>query len=406
MKIIIVDSVFSPFGGGQKIAYDTYKILEKNGHNVFYWGMDKKPYFEEDYKYLKYFTPYYFGAKDYLKNPIKYYYNYRAQKDLEKFVDLINPDLIHYHSFWCLSSAVFNVRKDIPKILTIHDARCCPATTLLYKNKVYCKDFPCKNGNFIPCIANKCSGNSLEASIRKSLSYFITIRDFQRINKFLTPSNALRNNMLKANIGINSNDIYTVNNFLNNDELKIIPNYSNKNYFLYCGRLTYVKGLHYLLEAMKDLPKEIKLKIAGTGPEEENLKRYVKDNNLNNVEFLGFKNREELKELYQNCISTILPCNWFEIFGMTNIESFINGKSVIASNIGGIPEIVEDNITGQLFEPGNVEQLKECILNYWNNPNLVVEHGKNGYQKAVTQYNEERYYNELMKIYKEMLNIK
>ena len=89
---------------------------------------------------------------------------------------------------------------------------------------------------------------------------------------------------------------------------------------------------------------------------------------------------------------------------MTNIESFINGKPVIASNIGGIPEIVEHNVNGLLFEPANIEQLKECILTYWNNPELVIEHGKNGYQKAITHYTEERYYNELMKVYEEVIN--
>ena len=57
--------------------------------------------------------------------------------------------------------------------------------------------------------------------------------------------------------------------------------------------------------------------------------QYAKENNLDNVKFLGFKNREEIKEAYQNCIATIVPSNWFEIFGMINIESFINGKPVI-----------------------------------------------------------------------------
>lgn len=406
MKILIVDSLFSPNGGGQKIAYDTYKLLKVNGHEVFYWGMDKKPYFEDNYKYVKYFTPYYIGKKDYLKNPIKYYYNYRAKNDLEKFVNLIKPDLIHYHSFWGVSTAIFNIDKNIPKVLTIHDARCCPIGTLMFKNKNLCKKQYCKKGNFLPCITNKCAKNSIEASIRRSFACFIDRNNFKYIDRFITPSSALKEKMLYAEYVINKEKIFAVNNFLNKDELKINPNYSNQGYFLYIGRLSYEKGVHYLLEAMKDLPKDIKLKIAGTGVEEDKLKQYVKENNLSNVEFLGFKNREEIKELYQNCISTILPSNCFEIFGMTNVESFINGKPVIASNIGGIPEIVEDNINGLLFEPGNVEQLKGCILKYWNNPNLVVGHGKNAYQKAITQYAEERYYKELIKIYKEIVNEK
>ncbi len=404
MKILIVDSLFSPHGGGQKIAYDTYKILQKNGHKVFYWGMDKEPYFEKNYEYLKFFTPYYTGTKDYLKNPIKYYYNYKAKKDLEEFIRVIKPDLIHYQSFWGLSTAVFKVDKKIPKLLTIHDARCCPVSTLMCKDKYYCKEQYCKKGNFLPCVINKCAKNSLEASIRRAFLSLLDIHNFKYINKFITPSSALKDKIINAEIGIKDDKIYTINNFLNSSELQTIPNYTNKGYFLYIGRLSKEKGVNYLLEAVKDLPRNIKFKIVGTGAEEKALKEYVLSNQLDNVEFLGFKNREEITAIYQNCIATILPCNWFEIFGMTNIESFINGKAVIASNIGGIPEIVEDNVNGLLFEPGNVEELKNCILKYWNNPELAVEHGENGYQKAITQYTEERYYKELIKVYEEVLN--
>ena len=132
----------------------------------------------------------------------------------------------------------------------------------------------------------------------------------------------------------------------------------------------------------------------------------AKENNLDNVEFVGFKNREEIKEYYQNCIATILSCNWFENFPTTNMESFINGKPVIASNIGGIPEQLEHNKTGLLFEPANVEHLKECILTYWNNHELVKKHGLNGYEKAKNQYTEKRYYKELMQVYETILKEK
>ena len=100
----------------------------------------------------------------------------------------------------------------------------------------------------------------------------------------------------------------------------------------------------------------------------------------------------------------MVPSNCFEAFGMVNIEAFINGKPVIASNIGGIPEIVENNINGLLFEPGNVEQLRECILRYWNNPQLVIDHGINAYQTATKNYTESVYYKKLMHVYNEVIN--
>ena len=86
-----------------------------------------------------------------------------------------------------------------------------------------------------------------------------------------------------------------------------------------------------------------------------------------------------------------------------NKIKIINGKPSIASNIGGIPEIVEHNKTGLLFEPRNTEQLKECILTYWNNPDLVKEHGEKAYKKAIEKYTEERYYKEMANMYRMVL---
>ena len=405
MKILIIDSLFTNYGGGQIIAYNTYKILRQNGHEVFFWGMDKKPYFEENYEYSKYFTPHYKGNIDYIKNPIKYYYNYKAKQDLDNLINFVNPDIVHIHSTFGITLSILDSCYDIPIVMTLHDAGLiCPSGNLMFKNTKYCNNLLCKNGHFYNCLLNKCNQNKWEPSIRRTLLSYINKNKIKKIHKFITPSNALMNLSISANIGITADKILTINNFLtNNDFQNIQPNYDHKGYFLYAGRLSKEKGVHYLIEAMKDLYRDIELHIVGKGPDEEKLKQYSQENELDNVKFLGFKNREEIKEEYQNCIATILPCNWFENFPTTNMESFINGKPVIASNIGGIPEQIEHNKTGLLFEPANVEQLKKCILQYWNNKDLVIEHGKNAYEKAKTQYTEERYYRELIQVYEEII---
>lgn len=405
MNILQINNYFSLVGGAEVIAYNTYKLLECNGHNSFFWSTDYKPFIENNYKYQKFFTKYTGGINNYLKNPVRYFYNIQAKRDFKNFIDLIQPDIIHIHSLDFVTSSILPNCKNIPTVYTVHGPNiCCPAGSLMFKNSKFCKNLNCRNRMFFSCIINRCAQNSIEASIRRSILLTINSYNYKYIKKFITPSNALRECVLNSNIGIAPNNIITINNFVSNNEIQNIkPNYENKSYFLYVGRLSKEKGIHYLLGAMKDLPKDIEIHIVGTGKEEENLKQYAKENNLDNVKFLGFKNREEIKEEYQNCIATILPCNWFENFPTTNMESFINGKPVIAANIGGIPEQVEDNKTGLLFDPANVEQLKECIMKYWKNPNLVIEHGKNAYQKAKTQYTEERYYNELMKVYEKVL---
>ena len=405
IKILLIHIYFEPAGGAEVIAYDSMKLLQKYGHNVRFLALKGDNYFDKKYPYINDFTTGVKSTKDYLKSPLSYYYNFKAQRDVNKVIKEFKPDLIHLHNIISgFSPAILKCCKDYPTVMTVHDVGiACPATTLMLRNEKFCMTQKCRNGNGINCILNKCEKNSLEGSIRKAIRYFIIHNNIKYIDHFITPSQTLKQHILLCNTKINANQISVVNNFLPDEAITAQPSFNNTGYFLYIGRLAKPKGVHYLLEAMKDLPKDIKLHIVGTGKEEQALKEYAKEHNLDNVEFLGFKNREEIKEEYQNCIATILPSNCFENFPTTNMESFINGKPVIASNIGGIPEQVEHNKTGLLFEPGNVEQLKECILKYWDSPKLVVEHGVNAYSKAVNLYSTSNYYKSIMNIYRTLL---
>lgn len=407
VKILYINGSFINDSGCGVIAEKTSNLFKNNGFEVEIFT-SKGFCYDKNYKYSPLFPEMFNTPKKYLKNIFKYYYNLTAAKNLEKVLKDFRPDIIHVHSLRA-SSLTYSALKPcidskVPIIMTLHDCfLVCPMMTLIKSNRTNCK-MECKGLNKLPCVFNNC-GNNLEQSFRFAMMSFINkLTGYDKyIKKFITPSNALKNLILSADIGIDKNRITTVNNFISNDELKTVPNYDNKGYFLYTGRLSREKGIHYLLQAMTDLPKEIQLHVVGTGPQEKELKEYAQNHNLDNVKFLGFKKREDIKKEYQNCIATILPCNWFENFPTTNMESFINGKPVVASDIGGIPEQVENNKTGLLFKPANVEQLKECIMTYWNNPELATAHGKNAYQKAITQYTEERYYNDILQIYKEVL---
>lgn len=408
IKILYINGSFDNSSGCAVIAKNTYEIFKNRNFEVAYFTT-KGATCERGYKYEKYFPEHFNTITKYILNQWRYYYNRTAKSNIEKLLKDFAPDIVHVHSLR-QSSMTYSVlapiiKKRIPIVMTLHDTfLICPTMKLIKGNGNFC-NADCKGLNKLYCILNNC-GDTKELSFRwATMSYVNKITGFDKhIKKFITPSNALRDLMIKYNDDINENNIVTINNFLSNDEIKDIqPNYNNKGYFLYIGRLSKEKGVNYLLQAVKELPKEIELHIVGKGPEEENLKKYAGANNLDNVKFLGFKNRKKIKEEYQNCIATILPCNWFEIFGMTNIESFINGKPVIASNIGGIPEIVENNVNGLLFEPANVEQLKKSILSYWNNPELVVKHGKNAYEIAKEKFTEKNYYNNIKDIYVNIL---
>ena len=406
MKILTMHAYFSPFRGGETIAYNTFKMLQDAGHEVVYMAADRKPYFEENYEYSKYFIKDITSVKAYLKRPYAYYYNFEAKRNVNKLLDDFQPDLVHIHNvITCFSPAVLECLKNVPTIMTVHDSGIiCPASTLMYKNKQMCTNIYCKKGNIINCLLNKCDSGKLEPSIRKTLrAYFIT-KNLKYIDKYITPSDALKKLILQADIGIKEEDITTINTFIKTEGKA--PNYTNEGYFLYLGAVTKEKGLIYLLDAFKDMPENIKLHIAGKGRDEEEIKQYAKDNNITNVEFLGFISDEERDKQNKNCIATILPCNWFENCPSVPLEGYIYGKPAIASDIGGIPEHVKNNETGFLFEPGNVEQLKKCITEYVNNPQLAVKHGENAYNTAINKYSEKRYFNELIEAYNILLECK
>ena len=142
------------------------------------------------------------------------------------------------------------------------------------------------------------------------------------------------------------------------DKTKVMP---KEKYFLFFGRLSYEKGVRTLLETFKELPN-CKLKIAGTGPKEEELKDYVHTMGMDNVEFLGYKRGKELQNLVKEAYFVIVPSEWYENNPMTIIEAYSEGTPVIGAKIGGIPEIVVENETGYQFVSGDSCDMKSKVM--------------------------------------------
>jgi glycosyltransferase involved in cell wall biosynthesis len=174
---------------------------------------------------------------------------------------------------------------------------------------------------------------------------------------------------------------------------------ADQGYALYFGRLSREKGVETLLEAHKAVCEAIELKVVGTGPLEAGLRDIHPQ-----VDFLGYQSGEALEQIIANSAFVVVPSEWYENCSMVVLEAMALGKPIIGSRTGGIPEQVEDGITGFLFEMGNVDELAEKMKLLSQSPYLRCQMGQAARTRLEQEYSLEGHCTNLLKIYEELLS--
>lgn len=151
------------------------------------------------------------------------------------------------------------------------------------------------------------------------------------------------------------------------------------------GRLSKEKGPSYLIEALSALEGiDFECLIVGEGPLRKQLEELVEKRHLQErVKFLGFQ--ENVIQFMQKMDVIVLP-SINETFGITIVEAFALKKVVVASEVGGIPELVKNNVTGLLFPAKDSAALAERLLYIHNNKEDSVKMGENGYEFAMRNF--------------------
>ena len=166
--------------------------------------------------------------------------------------------------------------------------------------------------------------------------------------------------------------------------------YKRQDYYCFIGRLSHEKGAKTLIEAANALPQH-KLVIIGGGPLEDELKSMAGKH----IELAGFKQWSEIKRLVGKARFSVIPSEWYENNPLSVIEAQCLGTPVLGARIGGIPELISEE-TGMTFESRHTADLKEKIEAMYgrtfNNAKIAAASHK--------RYNAERYYNEIITVYK------
>ena len=180
-------------------------------------------------------------------------------------------------------------------------------------------------------------------------------------------------------------------------------NDSAGNYILFAGRITEEKGIWLLLEIARAFPK-IQFKVAGTGPELESVKLKVKGEKLLNIEMLGFQEKAQMQKLISSARLILVPSVWYENYPLAVLEAQAAGKAVLASNSGGIPEMIENWQTGFLARRGKAADFIDKIKEIYSDEALLDRVGKAAREAAFTRNDPERHYQEILKIYEKVLD--
>lgn len=410
MNILIANWTWYPSGGDWTYIDSVCKLYESKGHTIIPFSVKNEKNFKTPYS--KYFIEGIDYNKFYKKiaivSGIKTFansiYSVEAKNKLQLLLSETKIDIAQLNnisSYQTPSIIPILKKAKIPIVWRILDYRLiCPNSTFLSHGKI-CE--ACHKHKYYNCIIKKCKKDSLLASTLFAIeSYAYYLGPYHKqVDMFLFQSEFTRDMFVKYGYDIKRTHIIE-NSY---DYSNIRPNYEGKNYILYFGRISQEKGILTLLNAMKNLP-DIQLKIVGDGPEQENYVSYANKNALSNVSFLGPKWGKDLDPIIKNCEFAIVPSEWYEPSPYVVLQSFAYGKPVVASNIGGLKDLILNNENGLLFKSGDSISLAQTIRNLMSDKNLIREMGVNARMILEKKYNSERYYSDTISVFTNLINSK
>lgn len=326
------------------------------------------------------------GAMRDAQKAMAFLWNKEAERAMEQAIQDFHPDVIHLHNIYHhLSTSILKpIRAHrIPCVQTLHDYKLACPNYKMYTEDAICER--CKGGRYLEAVKHRClfpttAGNML-AALEMGMSKFTQSYE-KTVGLFLASSEFIRNKMIEWGEPPSKIDVVT-----NVTNMPATVGSREGNYILAAARLSTEKGFEYLIRAAARVP-EVKIKIAGTGPEESRLKVLAQSLDAVNVEFVGFQRQDELREIRRKAQAFVITSVWYENAPFAVIEAMADGLPIISHRVGGLPELVEDGYNGLLVESKNIEQLatalKRVAFGIECDP---VKMAENSRTKAMTKYN-------------------
>jgi glycosyltransferase involved in cell wall biosynthesis len=390
MKILLINDIGTATGGAELQMLSLRQGLRNLGHDVRLFSSLATPV--PNSKQLADYSC--FGTNT-LIQVLSQTVNPSAYLKLRQILQKFRPDVVHVRMFmWQMSPIILSLLKDLPCIYqTAVYKAICPVGTKVLPNGSTCPSPP-----GIACLSNSCLTLQSWAVLMLQHRLWQYWRD--AFDVVVALSQGMKIQLEEAGIKpvevvYNGVPIKPKQSFL-----KAIPT------VVYAGRLVSEKGVEILLRAFAQTQLQIpqsQLLIAGDGTEKANLQTLSQDLGINHlVRWLGYLPQEEMEQQFDGAWVQVIPSQWAEPFGNVTTEAMMRGRAVIASAVGAQPEIVRDGETGFLVTPGDVFALAAKLTLLFSQPQLAEQMGRQGRDRALDWFSEDRRNNRFLEIYTEL----
>jgi glycosyltransferase involved in cell wall biosynthesis len=425
VKILIINKFLYPNGGSETYIFSLGDVLRKHGHEVQYFGMEHEGrcvgnaagVYTRDMEFHS-------GSRlSKITYPVRVIYSSEARRRIRLVLEDFRPDICHLNNFnyQLTPSIILEIRKwerechhPVRIIYTAHDYQLICPNHMLYNPMTQSVCEKCLSGAFGSCLSGRCVHGSRARSLigMAEAAYWNRREVYRKIDAVVCPSAFLKSRMDKRPVFRGRTVV--LHNFIpdpEDGEKKTGPEGTGESsavsvrqqetvgescqkmggrYVLYFGRFSEEKGIRTLLVACRALP-EIPFVFAGSGPLESEVRA------VPNGTCTGFLTGEKLRKTIREAEFSICPSEWYENCPYSVMESQILGTPVLGAKIGGIPELIREDVTGELFESGNKEDLIKKISDLWNNRNKIAALRKGC--SEVRFDGPDEYYQKIMAVY-------
>ena len=319
--------------------------------------------------------------------------NLSAARELRRELAEHPPDIVHVRMFlWQLSPLILPLLRDVPVLFqaAVYKA-ICPNGLKLHPDGSACTvraGLVCRSSG---CLATK-----------TWLSTMVQLAMVRRWRGAIDHSAALSRRMADLFERDGWGGMTVLPNGV--DEAPMRPPIAGPPLATYAGRLSREKGIETLLEAfgrVRHRLPEAELAIAGAGPLEDELRARAAPGD--GVRFLGHLPRAEMEAVFGRAWVQSVPSLWHEPFGNVSTEAMMRGTPVIASDVGGQSDIVQDGRTGYLVPPGDAEALADRLWRILSDRNHAEELGREGRRVARTRFSRAAALDRLEEAYQETI---